>query len=160
MKKIIILLFLGIFTAFPARASKIEKAEELFKLINFDRVIEQAMLPILCTVVMSTEEQAMLKQEFEEILDAPALSKVFMQFWVDHFTEEELGQLLAFYETTAGKKTLQLMPKYVQFSRIELQKWMQERAEKIFELRQKIDAKYPKRSGMEAEACIKEKVGM
>ena len=42
----------------------------------------------------------------------------------------------------------------------ELQKWMQERAEKFFELGQKIDAKYPKRSGMEAEACIKEKMGM
>ena len=164
MKKIIILLFLGIFTAFPARASKIEKAEELLKLINFDSVLdltyEQAMLPILCTVVMSTEEQAMLKQEFEEILDAPALSKVFMQFWVDHFTEEELGQLLAFYKTTVGKKTLQLMPQYAQFSMIELQKWMQERTKKFFELGQKIDAKYPKRSGMEAEACIKEKMGM
>ena len=164
MKKIIILLFLGLFTAFPGRASKIEKAEELLKLINFDSVLdltyEQAMQPIFCTVVMSTEEQAMLKQEFKEILDAPALSKVFMQFWVDHFTEEELGQLLAFYETTAGQKTVQLMPQFAQFTMIELQKWMQERAEKFFELGQKIDAKYPKRSRMEAEACIKEKMGM
>ena len=101
MKKIIILLFVGIFTAFPGHASKIEKAEELSKLIDYDSMAdlayEQAMLPILCTAVMSTEEQAMLKQEVEEILDAPALSKALMQFWVDHYTEEELDQLLAFY---------------------------------------------------------------
>ena len=132
-------------------ATKQEKADELLKLMNsqavFDSIYAQAMVPISCELIMPPAEEEKLKDDYMKIADMPALMKTLSQFWIQHYTEQELDQLINFYKSDLGKKSIELMPLYTQYSMKELHKWGQEKGPKFMELGKGLSQKYPKRSG-------------
>ena len=165
MKKFIAAAALGLLISASASANtKQEKAEELLALMNtraiFDTTYTQSMMPLSCTLIMTPADEENLKKEFMEIADLDALVKKLSQFWIQNYTEQELDQLIAFYKTDLGKKSISLLPQYTQVTIAELQKWGQEKGPQFMELGKKLAQKYPKRSGQEIEACIKSKTGM
>ena len=164
MKKIIAVSAVALMMAGSClAATKQQKAEELINLMNtqavFDAVYAQAAIPLSCELIMSPADEAELKKEFMQIADMPALMRTLSQFWILHYTDHELDQLLAFYKTDLGKKSIELMPQYTQFSLAEMQKWGEQKGPKFIELGAKLAQKYPKRSGEQTKACIKAKMG-
>ncbi|MBR6411777.1 MAG: DUF2059 domain-containing protein [Alphaproteobacteria bacterium] len=145
-------------------STKQEKAEELLALMNtqamFDSMYDQTIPQVTCELEMTPAEEEEFKKEFMEILDIQSLMHTFSQFWIQNYTDKELDQVLAFYKTDAGKKTIELMPQYMQFAMTEGQKWGQDKGPKFMELGKKYAQKYPKRSQDQKEICIKSKMGM
>lgn len=165
MKKLIAALSVGLFlSGSVSAATKQEKAEELLALMNtnaiFDTTYAQSMIPVSCTLIMTPADEENLKKEFMEIADLDALVKKLSQFWIQNYTEQELDQLIAFYKTDLGKKSIALLPQYTQVTITELQKWSREKEPQFIELGKRLSQKYPKRAGYEVEACIKSKTGM
>lgn len=159
MKKIIFTLCLGLLLVMPAYASsKEEKVAEILELTHMDATlnasIEAAIIPIVCTFIMSEEDEKSLKQDFKEVGQFPSLVHSFSQFWIDNYTEQELDDLLAFYRTNTGKKLADLQPQQAQYNVKVIQEWSQNIGLALNELGRKYAQKYPQRSGDEAQKCI------
>ena len=165
MKKIIAILSLCCLVTMSAHAStKEEKAAELLKMMNtqaiFGAAYEQVSIPLTCELVMPTTAETKLKEDFMRIADVDSLLWTLSQFWVKNYTEKELDTLIAYYKTDLGKKTIRMMPQYTQYSMAVMEKWSKEKKDDFINLGKELARKYPKRSGADAEACVKSKMGM
>ena len=162
MKKIILFLALAMFIS-PAHASKEEKANALMKAMNVEATLnvayDQALIPLSCQFVMTPVDEAAFKTDFIKAVDAESFVKELSQFWLQNFTEQELDDMLKFYRTPTGKKSIALMPEYTKYMLTEQKKWGEKIMPKLIELGQRISEKYQQRSGTEAAACIKQKQG-
>ena len=162
MKKIILFLALAMFIS-PAYASKEEKAASLMKLMNVEATLNvgynQALIPLSCQFIMTPTEEATLRTDFIKAVDAESFVKELSQFWLQNFTEQELDDMLKFYQTPAGKKSIALMPEYTKYMLTEQKKWGEKVMPKMIELGNRISEKYQQRSSAEAAACIKQKQG-
>ena len=162
MKKIILLLAVALL-AFPAYASKEEKVAALMKLMNADATLnvayDQALGPLSCYFVLTPAEEATVKADLIRTLDGESFVKTLAGFWIQNYTEQELDEILKFYQTSAGKKQITLMPEYTKFMLDEQRKWSSAVMPKMVDLAKRIEQKYPQRSGAEADACIKQKQG-
>jgi len=162
MKKIILFLALAMFIS-PAHASKEEKAATLMKLMNVEASLnvayDQAIIPLACQFIMTPADETALKAEMMKAMDAESIVKILSQFWVQNYTEQELDEVLKFYQTSAGKKSIDLMPAYTKFMLAEQEKWMKQIMPKMIDLGKRIEQKYQKRSGKEAMSCLKQKGG-
>lgn len=166
MKKIITLLFWGVLMASPAYAmTKTEKVDKLLSLMDFennkvvDAVYEQAMTPVLCSLVMLPSEEYVLKEKFLQIMDFDSYLNKLIHFWVDNFTENEIDQLLAFYQSSVGQKSLRLIPQYLQSAMDEAEKWLASKTNDLEKFIEEINNQYRKRSGKEIKDCIKSRMG-
>lgn len=165
MKKIIALSSAVLLLAGSVQAAtKQEKAQELLNLMNmqatFDAAYTQSIIPVTCTLTMPASAEEELKTEFMQIADMPKVMQNLSQFWIQNYTDQELDQLIAFYKTGVGKKSIELMPQFTQFSMTEMQKWGQEKGPAFIALGKKMAQKYPARTEAEAKACIKSKLGL
>ena len=163
MKKLVLFLALALFIS-PAHASKEEKAAALMKVMNAEATLsvayDQAIIPLSCQFVMTPSDEAALKADLIKTLDAESFVKTLSQFWVQNYTEQELDDVLKFYQTPAGKKSIALMPEYTKFMLTEQKKWGEKVMPKMVELGNRISNKYQQRSGAEAAACMKQKQGL
>ena len=164
MKKFLVALLFSTVITTPAYATKKEKALELLQLNNanfqqIDRMYDQAMIPISCSFVLSSDEEQQVKDKFSKIMNLQTFIDNMAQFWVQNYTEQELDEILKFYKTETGKKTVALMPKYTQLFMQEHQKLMNNIAPKLKDFGDELTTKYQKRSDTEIEACVHSKLG-
>ena len=162
MKKIILICLMLL--AMPAySSSKQEKVNEILRLTNTPKALEAsiktAIVPLTCAFVLTPEEEKDLEREFKEAGDFTSLINASAQFWVDNYTEQELDELVAFYNTKTGKKLAELQPKQSQYTIQELQKWSQSIQPAVMSLAQKYSSQYRQRSGNEIQSCIMSKTG-
>lgn len=123
-------------------AAKAQQIRELMQLtgaenlgLQFGKIMTQQIFQVLkaakpetpdrAFLIIEEETSAMMKQE------APALLASLVPIYDRHFTEGELQQLIAFYQTELGKKTIAVMPKVMQESLATGQAWGQEMAPKL-----------------------------
>ena len=162
MKKALLLIAL-VTLAMPAFASKEEKAAALMKAMNAEASLnvayDQALIPLSCQFVLTPAEEATLKTELVNTMNAKAFVDTLAQFWIQNYTEQELDEVLKFYQTSAGKKQIALMPEYTKFMLDEQKKWSAEVMPKLVQLAKQIEQKYPQRAGQEAAVCLKQKMG-
>lgn len=76
----------------------------------------------------------------------PELDNYFARVWASGFTNEEMEELIAFYETETGKKLAQTMPRLLAVQTAAAQQWGDSVAE---EMRQKVTEEL--RTAMSAE---------
>lgn len=74
---------------------------------------------------VATKMRADLQPRFSELVDAMA------KMYADAFTEKELKDILAFYETPTGKKLLDQQPKLVDSSMNFAQDWANKLSEEV-----------------------------
>jgi len=155
MKKIVI-LFLLVGLVLPAYASKQEKAEELMRLTNSTQAMGTALDSFIdlfrCPYVLSQKDEEEIKKDLIESLGMREMQKSLVSFWVDHYTEEELDEVLNFHKTGAGKKMMELMPEYMNFV---MEKSRNLDTSKLSTVMESYSQKLPRRSKEEAEACLK-----
>jgi hypothetical protein len=96
-------------------------AEQLLEVMEFKKTIIEGGVAAFPTVAQSLQGQGLNKQEMAEVKDAftgymtqlandPALMEKTVKLYEDTFTNDELLELIAFYQTPTGRKTIHTLP--------------------------------------------------
>jgi len=95
-------------------ASHRKAAESLLSMMNMDAVMGSAIDQMLAMQIKQNPAIAPYETEMKNFLKKymswAGLKDDMIKIYADEFTEAELGELSAFYQTPLGKKTLQKMP--------------------------------------------------
>ncbi len=122
MKNILLIVFSLALLPLSAREdNKITPAEELMKLMAFEESVIQSGEAGFGMVEQSLAGQDLNKEEMEEVKDAfmaymrqvatdPELKAKTTSAYEKNFTIEEIKELIAFYKTPVGKKSIKVLP--------------------------------------------------
>jgi hypothetical protein len=130
-------------------ASHLEAARQLLEITNARAMMEQSMQAAR-NMLAPDSAQAKALAEFDQLIDEflaehfswTVLEPEFVQLYVEMFTEAELRELTAFYQTDLGQKMLLRMPEVMQRSMAITQHHLQEA---LPQLMQRIQAERTKR---------------
>lgn len=124
MKNLLILSFSLLVLPLSAQDEKkvAAPAERLLKVTGFQSTILEGGEIGFTMVEQSLVNQNLNKKEMAEVKDAfmaymmelatdPVLTKKTVELYEQNFTEAEIEELIEFYETPVGKKTLKVLPK-------------------------------------------------
>lgn len=155
MKRINVFIFLTFITlalfAFGVAAQEDThraSVEKLLVLMKQDQLMEQ-MFPKIKQLVLQqlqqtdlTEEQSRLMEKyFDKILDVmkeemswDKMKDDFIQLYMSVYTEDEVNELITFYESPIGRKTIEKMPLLMEKSMAISQKYTMDMMPKIQEI--------------------------
>lgn len=105
----------------PASAQETSNAERLADLMFVGPMMDQMLGSMEGPLASQMEAQfpgrgdeaaAIFVEEYQVAWDrhAPQIRDQTVAMMMRHFTEEEIGEILAFYETPVGRKTIETMP--------------------------------------------------
>ncbi len=77
-------------------------------------------LPDRAVAIVTEETRKLVEQRIDGLL------KTIVPIYDQYFTADEINELLAFYQTPIGKKTISVLPRLTQASMLAGQKWGQE----------------------------------
>lgn len=119
-------------------ASRRSIIAEIFHVMQYEKVIEQMADVVAAQAVgevktthpnldSGTESviRAVVRESFQEL--TPEMMKFTDELMSKYFTEGELREMLAYYKTTAGRKSIQVMPQVMQETVI----WVQQAVSKL-----------------------------
>ena len=143
---LMIVVAFGQMTAVRAtEATHRQAAESLLSLMDMDKLMSESIDQMLEMQVKQNPAIGQFKDEMKKFLSKymswSSMKEDMIKIYTAEFTEQELKELLAFYQTPLGKKTVAKMPKLmakgaelgqqrVQEHLPELQKAIQEQATK------------------------------
>lgn len=101
-----------------------DPAQELVNLLNSEQQAEQLQAQMIPLIIRGAGEHAQELAQHRDVLEAwvsrylswGAMSNEVAAIYRKHFTEAELKQLIAFYQSPVGKKSLDTMPAIFQES--------------------------------------------
>jgi hypothetical protein len=109
--------FLCALTTLPAAADPAahqEAARQLLAAVNMERMLSQSIEQMLELQIQQNPQLAPFRQTMLDFLDKymsyESLEEDLVALYAEAFSEAELRDLVAFYETPTGQKTVQLMP--------------------------------------------------
>jgi len=109
---IINVFFLPLATA--GSSSHKRSAEKVLELTGSQKTLNQTVKTLVNNQLRRnsnlTPYKEMMRQFFEQYVGFEALKKNLVISMTKEFTEKELNEIIAFYETTAGRKTIEKMP--------------------------------------------------
>lgn len=123
----------------PAKAQMIRQLMDMTGAHNmslqFAKVMNQQVAQVLKATQPDVPERALevVENEINRMMEqeAPALLNRLAPIYDRQFSETELQQLIAFYQTDLGKKTITVMPTIMRESLAAGQAWGQEMAPKL-----------------------------
>jgi hypothetical protein len=153
-----IILFGRPTSALADEASKNAKIEEMMQLTHADQMVQQMFdrmksiqLAQLNKTEMSDEQReaaAEIQQKVmalvSERISWDKMKPAYMKIYGEMFTEEELGSIVEFYKSPAGKALLEKMPTLVQRSMTVGQQLMGDVAPEIKRITDEVKEKYKK----------------
>lgn len=134
MKKSLLILSLCVLSlsANAQSTSKIQKINQLLELTGSGKMAIQMMDQImgsLKTTHSKTSEDFL--KEFKKEVKAEDLTNMIIPIYDKHYTESDIDQLIAFYNSPIGKKMISTMPQVIQESMVVGQTWGKQIIEKI-----------------------------
>jgi len=164
MRKNIGIIFMCVLFALPAYADKDEKIQELIRIMNLSEqevyLDAQIVTPIACSFDLSATEETSVRNSIIEALDyTNQVTEMVKPFWEENFSEQELEDLLNFYRTGVGKKTLDLMPQMTQYVAEKVAEYQEGLRPKITKIVSDLMVEHSRRSDVEREFCIRKKFG-
>ena len=119
--KVIVPLLSILLTAGPFCAAETSSAEKLVAMFDFAAQGKQAAAVAFRPVIEKfraqglpdeaiTEIQAAADSFFEKTFSDPAMRAGLIELYQQHFTSDELDELIRFYGTPVGRKSLQVLP--------------------------------------------------
>ena len=160
MKKLLLLIFaICLLSSSYAFAGKEEKVKEILKLMHQDKQInsilnQQLFIPVECSFVIPETERGTIRKEIRNSMNIKGLTEPIVQFWAERYTEAELDDLIRFYKTPIGQKTIKVQEELTLFFPEHLQKWMEGVTPSMKDVVENLQKKYSQRSGNEVQACI------
>ncbi|OYX82369.1 MAG: hypothetical protein B7Y83_15010 [Flavobacteriales bacterium 32-34-25] len=112
--------------------SKIQKINQLLELTGSGKMAIQMMDQIMGSfkTTHSKTSEDFLK-EFKKEVKAEDLTNMIIPIYDKHYTESDIDQLIAFYNSPIGKKMISTMPQVIQESMVVGQTWGKQIIEKI-----------------------------
>jgi hypothetical protein len=112
---LVMVIALGQTTAVRASdATHKQAAEALLGLMNMDKVMSDSLDQMLAMQVKQNPAIAPYEQQmrafFNKYMSWASLKDDMTKIYMSEFSEQELKELLAFYQTPIGKKSIQKMP--------------------------------------------------
>lgn len=103
----------------PAGGSKRDDLRRLLEVTGTAKIGEQIWSQMFQTIRRSAPkvpeaEWALINQEFSAEFASGKFSEMIITIYEPHFTQEEVRELIAFYESPIGKKVISVMPQIVQ----------------------------------------------
>jgi len=109
---VVVSLFSG--AVFSAEKSHRQAAILLLDSMNMDSLLRDSINSMLQLEMEANPSlrpfEATMLQFFERHMSAESLQEEFIDLYVETFTESEMKEITAFYETPTGKKTLEMAP--------------------------------------------------
>ncbi len=134
MKKSLLILSLCVLSlsANAQSTSKIQKINQLLELTGSGKMAIQMMDQIMGSfkTTHSKTSEDFLK-EFKKEVKAEDLTNMIIPIYDKHYTESDIDQLIAFYNSPIGKKMISTMPQVIQESMVVGQTWGKQIIEKI-----------------------------
>jgi uncharacterized protein len=90
-----------------------QAARELYRMIGGDRLIQQASDAMLVTVRSNpalAPYEDVVKEWFTKVIAGSHIEDEMAKAYADAFSEKELRELIAFYQSPVGQKALDNMP--------------------------------------------------
>ena len=91
-----------------------QAAEDLLKATNTEKAIETVMDQLLAISIQQNPQlapyQEVMKKFLSKYLSLASLQEELLTIYTAEFTEEELKQIVAFYQTPVGKKAIEKLP--------------------------------------------------
>ncbi len=137
-------LMLNYSSSVADKKSHRKAAEELLKAANTEKVMETVMDQMLAILKQNPQlgpYQDVIKRFLSKYLSLESLQEELITIYTEEFTEAELKQLTAFYQTPVGKKAIEKLPQLtakagqlgvarVQANQAELQQMIEEEKNK------------------------------
>lgn len=153
-----IALLLAASGALAQDAARKAKIEEMFRLINMDRMIQQTTSQMktvidqqMSEMKLPPEAQAAAQESEGKIMELVAermswakMKPAYIQLYSEVFTDEELDGILAFYKSPAGRAMLEKTPLLMTKSMALVQKQMGDIQPEIQKMMQELEAKHKK----------------
>ena len=132
-------IFMILSTSFASEDSHKIAAEKLLIQIGTDKILSSTIETVLNAQIQQQPSLAPYKEVmlkfFEKHMGFESLKDDLVAIYVEAFTEEELNDIMAFYETPTGRKTLEKLPelsaKGAQLGQTRVQQNIQELQEMI-----------------------------
>lgn len=91
-----------------------QAAEQLLGMMNMDKLLSDSLDQMLQMQIKQNPAIApyepQMRAFFNKYMSWASLKEDMVKIYMDEFSEEELKELLAFYQTPIGRKTIQKMP--------------------------------------------------
>lgn len=119
MKKLLLLLFVVALSVTSSAQSntKTEKVRKLLEVTGSTSLSKQMIDNIVEMYKQSySDVQQTFWEEFRKEANAEELQSQIIPIYEKYYTEEELTQLIAFYESPLGRKVVQSLPQILQES--------------------------------------------
>ncbi len=138
-------LFLCLFTCAlfaQDNTASVDKAKQLINLVKMDQMLDQQIEASIQQLTKQMPEFENHKEElynlFNEMLNKDEYTKFVTKLLADNFTEAEIEELIKFYKSPIGQKTLSKMPVITQESIVYMHEMMNKNKDKFLELIQKV----------------------
>ena len=136
MKKIIFILLLcgAAFSSFSQTLSKKEKIQKLLDITGSAKIGMQAiqnMIPMFEKSYSTVNKE--FWDDFAKEIKPTDLTDLIIPIYDKYYTEDDIDQLIAFYNTPVGKKMVEVLPSISKESMAAGQAWGQELAEKVLQ---------------------------
>ena len=116
MKKtlLVVLLFISLDVFSQGNSDSKEIAYKLFEITNMKDLMDQSINNIIDVQIRSNPNLAVyegvMKEFAKDILNFDSLKSEYAQLYIEEFTKDELEELVEFYKTDLGQKTIIKMP--------------------------------------------------
>lgn len=134
MKKLLIIItFCSLsFGVFAQTTTKETKIRNLLKLTKTDELAIQSMDQMISMFKSSNSNLSTnVFDEFKKEIDPNRLIDLIVPIYDKYYSETEIEELTAFYNSPIGKKTIDTLPKLTQESMVAGQQWGLEISQKI-----------------------------
>lgn len=136
MKKLLLLAFVVVFSSTSfAQTTTNTKTEKIKKLLVVSGTGELGVQAMKNMVTMFKQSYSNVNDEFwnEFMIEVSAdeLIELLIPIYDKHYTEEDVAQLIVFYQSPLGKKMVQVMPGISQESMAAGQEWGKKMGEKV-----------------------------
>lgn len=135
MKKLLLLLFVVALsaTSFAQSNTKTEKVRKLLEVTGSTSLSKQMIDNIVEMYRQSySDVQQTFWEEFRKEANAEELQSQIIPIYEKYYTEEELTQLIAFYESPLGRKVVQSLPQILQESMKVGEVWGKALGERVY----------------------------
>ena len=134
MKRLFIALLLSVIfsTSFAQAKTKIDNIQTLLELTGSGKMGIQVMQSMVVNFKETYPEvPENFWKDFMKEVNADSLNKMVIPIYDKYYTDSDIVQLIAFYQTPVGKKVILTMPLVMQESMQVGQTWGTELAEKV-----------------------------
>lgn len=135
MKKLLLFAFVVVLssTSFAQTTPKSQKVRKLLEVTGSANLSKQMIDNIVEMYKQSySDVQQTFWEEFRKEANMEELQNLIIPIYEKYYTEEELTQLIAFYESPLGRKVVQTLPQVMQESMKVGEAWGKAMGERIY----------------------------